>query len=68
MITDKSSAQAFLKLNSLGLCAEKTLGARVESGRWLGGIIWAVGDGRWNQSESMTVRDEEFFKSIQHSS
>lgn len=62
MITDKSSAQAFLKLNSL------VLYARVESGRWLGGIIWAVGDGRWNQSESMTVRDEEFLKSIQHSS
>ena len=33
----------------------------------MGGIIWAVGDGRWNQSESMMVRDEEFFKSIQHS-
>lgn len=34
----------------------------------MGGIIQAVGDGGSNRDKSMSVRDAEFFLSIQHSS
>lgn len=40
----------------------------MESGRQLGRIIQAVGNGRLNCDKSMRVRDVGFFKSIQHSS
>lgn len=40
----------------------------MESGRQLGGISQAVGNGRLNCDKSMRVRDAGFFTSIQHSS